>query len=148
MFLRKCLLQNLEKWVGNIHDRDLFLKSQAFKDCSFRDAALFCEWFPGNFFLNFSENNLQNTSEQLLLSRVSYKENTSRERFMCRSYWCLLKYFCNLVAFATSRKVGLICFNESPLKTMNNAFYFILEALKFLFWLFCFSWKTLIKKLR
>ena len=40
------------------------------------------------------------------------------------------------------RKILFIRFNESPLKTMENAFYFILKALfvleifKFLSWLF------------
>ena len=40
------------------------------------------------------------------------------------------------------RKILFICFNEGPLKTMENAFYFILKALfvleifKFLSWVF------------
>ena len=45
------------------------------------------------------------------------------------------------VGFSPSKKF-FICFNESPLKTMKNTFYFILKALlvlkifKFLFWHF------------
>ena len=41
-----------------------------------------------------------------------------------------------------SKKICIICFTESPLKMMKNAFYFILKALfvlkifKFLLWLF------------
>ena len=36
----------------------------------------------------------------------------------------------------------VICAIESPLKMMNNAFYFILNALKFLSWLFGHIRKT------
>ena len=33
---------------------------------------------------------------------------------------------------SSSKKLGFICFNESPLKMMNNAFYFILKVFLFL----------------
>ena len=52
------------------------------------------------------------------------------------------------VGFSPSKKVYFICFIESPLKMMKNAFYFILKALfvlkifKFLSWLFVHVGKT------
>ena len=54
-----------------------------------------------------------------------------------RSLQCILK-----VGLSPSKKNCVICFTESPLKMMKNAFYFILKALfvlkifKFLSWLF------------
>ena len=33
------------------------------------------------------------------------------------------------IGLSSSKKVGFICFNESPLKMMKNNFYFSLEAL-------------------
>ena len=38
-------------------------------------------------------------------------------------------WFIFKVGLSPSKKVGFICFNESLLKMMNNAFYFILKAL-------------------
>ena len=32
------------------------------------------------------------------------------------------------VGLSPSKKIGLICFNESPLKMVQNAFYFILKV--------------------
>ena len=32
------------------------------------------------------------------------------------------------VGLSPSKKIGLICFNESPLKMVKNAFYFILKV--------------------
>ena len=32
------------------------------------------------------------------------------------------------VGLSTCKKVGFICFNENPLKMLNNGFYFILIA--------------------
>ena len=37
-----------------------------------------------------------------------------------------------IVGLSSSKKFLFICFNENPLKTMKNAFYFILKALFFL----------------
>ena len=34
-----------------------------------------------------------------------------------------------LAQISPSKKVGFACFNERPLKMINNAFYFILKAL-------------------
>ena len=47
------------------------------------------------------------------------------------------------VVLSTSIKIGFICFNESPLKMMENAFSFILEAL-FIFRIFNFSLDFLV----
>ena len=52
------------------------------------------------------------------------------------------------VGLSTSKKNCVICFIESPLKVIKNAFYFILKALfvlkvfKFLSWLFGHGGKT------
>ena len=52
------------------------------------------------------------------------------------------------VGFSPSKKICFICFIESPLKMMKNAFYFTLKALfvfkifKFLSWLFGHVEKT------
>ena len=70
-------------------------------------------------------------------------------------------FFCNAikapsvmlkVGLSPSKKIVLICFIESPLKMMKNAFYFVLkvlfvlEILKFLPWLFDCVEKRLDKK--
>ena len=58
--------------------------------------------------------------------------------------FCIFK-----VGHSPSKKICLICFNESPLKTMNNAFYFTLKALfvlkilKVLCWHFSHVQKTI-----
>ena len=44
-----------------------------------------------------------------------------------KSAVCLTKYFKN--GLLPSKKVGFICLNQSPVKTMNNVFYSILKAL-------------------
>ena len=76
--------------------------------CSFRETALFCD-FQGIIFLNLSENNLQNTSEQLLLSRVSNIKNTSIEVHCVEVYCCLLKYICKLKSDSQLlKKLGLL----------------------------------------
>ena len=52
------------------------------------------------------------------------------------------------VRLSPSKKICVICFNESPLKVMKNAFYFILKALfilkifRFLSRLFAYVGKT------
>ena len=45
--------------------------------------------------------------------------------------WLKLQYFLK-AWLLSSKKVDFIFFNETPLKMMNNAFYFILKALFFL----------------
>ena len=68
--------------------------------------------------------------------------------------WTLYKW-CNIkVGLSPSEKTCLICFNESPLKIMENTFYFILKALfvfkifKFLPWRFGHVEKSFIRKIR
>ena len=54
------------------------------------------------------------------------------------------------VGVSSSKKNCFICFNESPLKKMENTFYFILKALfflkifKFLSWLLLIMQKKLL----
>ena len=63
----------------------------------------------------------------------------------CKGYWFK-------VGLSTSKKVVFICFNESPLKVMKNAYYFMLKApfvldiFTFLSWLYCYSEKQYDKK--
>ena len=68
--------------------------------------------------------------------------------------WTLYKW-CNIkVGLSPSEKTCLICFNESPLKIMENTFCFILKALfvfkifKFLPWRFGHVEKSFIRKIR
>ena len=52
-----------------------------------------------------------------------------------------------VVNFSSSKEVGFVCFNENPLKTMKNAFYFILKTLFFLRYLnFCPDFCGHVKK--
>ena len=48
----------------------------------------------------------------------------------CHEHFGILKNI--KFELSSSKKLGFICFNESPLKMMNNAFYFILKAFLFL----------------
>ena len=56
--------------------------------------------------------------------------------------------FFGKVGLSTSKKCTFICFNESRLKIVKNAFYFILKAIfvlkifKFLLWLFSHAEKA------
>ena len=65
-----------------------------------------------------------------------------------RSKIQLKQKYCLKVRLSPSEKNFVICFTESPLKMMKNAFYFILKALsvlkvfKFLSWLFGHAEKT------
>ena len=62
-------------------------------------------------------------------------------------YYSALKH-CLKVGLSSSKKNPFICFNESPLKMMKNAFHFILKVLfvlkifTFLCWLFGHVEKT------
>ena len=59
-----------------------------------------------------------------------------------RSVFHVLMILLIKVGFSPSKKNCFICFNESPLRVMKNAFYFILNAVfvlkisRFLCWLF------------
>ena len=54
-----------------------------------------------------------------LKNSVDLVKNASNP-FLLRNLACILKL--------GSRKICFICFNESPLKMLKNAFYFILKA--------------------
>ena len=49
--------------------------------------------------------------------------------FLCDSDFRHARFKAVKVAFYLPKKVGFICFNKSPFKMMNNAFYFVLKAL-------------------
>ena len=74
----------------------------------------------------------------------------SEEVFLASLIWFFMEPMTGIlkVGLSPSKKNCVICFIESPLKKMKNAFYFILKALfvlkifKFLSWLFGYVGKT------
>ena len=92
------------------------------------------------------------------LSRMSeflwHSSKWTRRFIRFRQYTPGLEVACSLkndlkVGLSPSKKNCFICFYESPLKMMKNAFYFTLKALfvlkiqKFLSWVFCHAEKTI-----
>ena len=75
----------------------------------------------------------------LKCSSTSFSSSSYSEKMRWGEGWVIL---------SPSNKVGLVCFNESPLKMMNNFFYFILKVFfilkifTFLPWLFWLCRKT------
>ena len=98
-------------------------------------------------FKNMFKNNMKFTRAACWInSKISNRHrNTTLIIFLFWRYcWSLLwcNYWKSLKSDSHLPKNSFICFNESPLKVMKNAFYFILKALlvlkifKFLYWLF------------
>ena len=78
----------------------------------------------------------------------------SVSKFVCWTDQVSMFYKCLKVGLSPSKKNCFIYLNESPLKMMKNAFYFILKALfiltifKFLSWLWSCRENGLIRKIR
>ena len=92
----------------------------------------------------------QNVSNEIFKIFKVFENNMKFIRAACwinmvinnirRYYGVIMKVF--KVGLSPSKKHDFVCFNESPLKIMKNAFYFKLQTLfvlkifKFLYWLF------------
>ena len=132
-----------EKRAHKSKDTQFFLQNEIFK-----------------IFKNMFKNNMKFTRAACWIdSKISNRHrNTTLTIFLfCRYCWSLLRcnYWKSLKSDSHLPKNSFICFNESPLKVMKNAFYFILKALlvlkifKFLYWLFGHVKKPgLIRKIR
>ena len=127
-----------------------------------RDMQCFLQNFQNEIFkiLKMFKHNMKFTRAACWIkSKISNRDkNTALMIFLfCQCCWSLLWcHYCKSLKFDSHfLKNCFICFNESPLKIMKSAFYFILKALlilkmfKFLCWLFGHVKKSgLIRKIK
>ena len=90
-----------------------------------------CKWFTNYRQLQDKIFETENTESDHTFD-VNTTKNTFTQGWICVYVWwnCVFVFYCNLVKAgpSSSKNIFVICFIESFLKLMKNAFYFVLKA--------------------